>query len=91
MLKLVLVNGDGEPVLDAVDNVVRVEFDLEVGRPAGVPGGAALNVPFAVNFGPLPFVPGNRYVWELTVDGSSKPGWQASFSVQHTLPGAQAA
>jgi hypothetical protein len=59
-----LVNGpDGKPI-----QIVAV---LEVGRPAGHPQGEPLPAPLAVNFGPLPLKPSQRYHWVVSVDGAT--------------------
>jgi len=40
-----------------------------VGRPPGLPPGTALDVPLAVNFGPLELPPGAAFFWSVSVDG----------------------
>ena len=37
---------------------VKVEADFEVGRPPGLQAGTPLDVPIAINFGPLPLAQG---------------------------------
>ncbi|HEX7661865.1 MAG TPA: hypothetical protein VF444_20550 [Pseudonocardiaceae bacterium] len=62
-----LLDGDGHPVVLATaqgDQVVRVESDVEVGRPPGVAAGSHLPASFAVNIAPMPLPPG-RYMWQL--------------------------
>jgi hypothetical protein len=41
---------------------------FEVGRPPGIPEGTALNVPIAINAGPVPVPPG-RNTWRFEIDG----------------------
>ncbi|MDR5684204.1 MAG: hypothetical protein QN163_09275 [Armatimonadota bacterium] len=50
-------------------NEVRFRAEFEVGRPPGLPAGTALDVPLAVNFGPLELPPGAAYFWSISVDG----------------------
>ena len=45
--------------------------DFEVGRPVGAAPGSFIDVPVAMNFGPLPLEGGKRYVWELNIDGET--------------------
>lgn len=68
---LTLVDTDGHPVeLSATgpSNVVPVgtEFDLEVGRPAGLEHGSMIDAAMALNIGALPLPPG-RYQWRLDI------------------------
>jgi hypothetical protein len=69
-------DGDGEPVVFLND----VEF--EVGRPAGIKPGTPLEVPLAVNSGPLPLEPGSRYEWRLSINGEGDEDWRLAFSVR---------
>ena len=81
--ELFLVDADGQPVVvdtEAGRQAIEVRGDFEVGRPPGVPMGASLDVPIAVNLPPLPVAPGNRYEWRLTVDGEAREGWGVAFS-----------
>jgi hypothetical protein len=61
-----LVTEDGEPV-DLGQGPVQFQGNVEVGRPAGLKPGTALDVPFVLPFGYLAFEAGG-YVWELQVD-----------------------
>jgi hypothetical protein len=36
----------------------------------------------ALNLAPLPLVPGQRYVWQLTIDGQSHADWQVAFTIR---------
>jgi hypothetical protein len=64
-----LVTEDGDPYLDAAENPVRADGEIEVGRPAGIKDGSSLDAPLAVRFGPMIFPPGG-YRFELEVDGT---------------------
>ena len=70
------VEGDGEPIVFLND----VEF--EVGRPAGIKPGTPLELPLAVNSGPLPLEPGGRYEWRLSINGEGDEDWRLAFSVR---------
>ena len=43
-----------------------------------------IDVPLAVNFGPLPLRPGTRYVWELSIDGRLDEDWNRQFLVRES-------
>lgn len=70
-----LVNSDGETVTVTrpapAEGEQKIEFpgSLEVPRPAGIPHGSEIDATFVVNIGALPLVPGQRYRWELEIDG----------------------
>jgi hypothetical protein len=66
----VLLDEDSE-VVQVGDSAAELSFEshFEVGRPAGLPGGTHLDVPLAVNFGPISLPPGRGYGWSITVDG----------------------
>lgn len=73
-LEITLIDEDGhEPLLgqDPAGNPapVKIQTDLEVGRPPGVKPGSSLPVNQVLNLGPgLPLMP-KRYEWKLTVSG----------------------
>ncbi|MSO94773.1 MAG: hypothetical protein EXQ81_03140 [Thermoleophilia bacterium] len=69
-------DADGEPVVFLND----VEF--EVGRPAGIKPGTPLELPLAVNSGPLSLEPGSRYEWRLSINGDGDEDWRLAFSVR---------
>lgn len=80
---LELTDDDGQPVIvpgQFGDTTVRVEADVEVGRPPGTPEGVNLEANLAPNIPPLPLAPG-RYTWRLSLS----PGDQVaskSFAVR---------
>lgn len=79
---LSLVTADGHAV--EVDTpvgpqAVVLEGDFEVGRPHGVPSGMEIQLPIAVNFGPLPLLPSSQFEWRLEIDGTSNEQWRLSF------------
>ncbi len=71
-LALRLMDSDGTTVsLPGLAGEQRIEFpgNLEVPRPAGLPHGSEIDATFVVNVGALPLTPGQRYRWELEIDG----------------------
>jgi hypothetical protein len=83
--ELFLEDADGQPVLvDTPDGVQPVELrgDLSVMQPEGVIEGTPVDVPMAVNLGPLPLQPGMRYTWRMVVGGRDLPGGAISFSTR---------
>lgn len=83
--ELTLLDEDGRSVeIDGSPVVIRGEF--EVGRPAGLPPGTPLDVPVAVNIGPLPLQPGSGYVWRCSMDGQSRDEWHAAFRTRAPRP-----
>lgn len=84
-LSLTLVGEDGESVAQAGPDgaePIRIDTDLEVGRPPGLRPGTPLDVPLALNLPPLPLPAGGRFTWELTLDGESRADWRLSFSTR---------
>ncbi len=83
--ELFLEDADGKEVMfDTPEGPrpVEVRGDFQVGRPQGAIEGAPVSVNLAVNIGPLPFNPGQRYNWKLVVDGQSREDWALSFSTR---------
>ncbi|HXH09370.1 MAG TPA: hypothetical protein VNP04_06360 [Alphaproteobacteria bacterium] len=86
-LQLALLDEDSQPVMVPTpigDRPVELKVNFEVGRPPGLRVGTPLDVPLAINLGPLPLQPGHRYVWRCSVNGQSEPDWQVSFSTRPT-------
>ena len=64
--ELFLEDADGQLiVLDTPEGpqTVEVRCEFEAGEPIGIPEGAPVDLPIAINFGPLPLMPGARYTW----------------------------
>ena len=61
---------DGGPVLTG-DPPQEIGFQsrVEVGRPPGIPAGTPLEVPIAINFGPLDLPASSGFTWVIRVDG----------------------
>jgi hypothetical protein len=85
-LLLELVDADGQPVMvpspEGGEQSVQIGALFEAGRPAGLTPGTPLDGAFAINLGPLPLEPGQRYAWRLTVDGEMDEDWQVGFTVR---------
>ena len=84
--ELELVDEDGQPVTmpaaDGAAQPVQTAGSFEVGRPAGLRPGTPIDVPLAINIGPLALPPDQRFSWRLTIDGQSHEDWQANFSTR---------
>jgi len=84
--RLELVDSDGDAVvLDADVNdpqPVVIEGSFEVGRPPGIRPGTPIDVPLAINVGPLPLSSGGRYEWRLSIDEESQEDWRLAFSTR---------
>lgn len=61
---------------------IEVRGDFTASAPGGVPDGTPVDVPIAVNFGPIPLAPGARYTWRLVVDGEHLNGAAVSFTTR---------
>jgi hypothetical protein len=88
LMLLELIDLDGEPVLIETPvgrQALRIENQFEVGRPPGVKPGSPLEIPFALNLGPLPLQPGGSYVWRLSINGETHEHWRLPF-VTRELP-----
>lgn len=88
-LQMTLLDGDGRPVLlpgPEGDGPLVIEADLEVERPPDMLPGVSLDVPFAVNLGPLPLPPGYRFQWQLEIDGQTQEDWVLPFSTRAMDP-----
>jgi len=84
--RLELVDSDGYPVMTADgeggENPIMMGGEIEVGRPPGTPQGAAMGIPLALNFAPLPLAAASRYEWRFTIDGESREDWRLAFSTR---------
>jgi hypothetical protein len=83
--ELFLEDADGGSVMiETPDGSQAIEMrgDFMVGQPAGVPEGSPVDVPMAVNLGPLQLAPASRYTWRFTVDGDTLPGASVAFATR---------
>jgi hypothetical protein len=88
--RLQLFNQDGQPLeLDTPAGLqpVKLEGELEVGRPPGVIQGSPLDAVLAVNVPPLPLEPGQRYSWVLFINDDTQEDWRLSFTTRSLPPG----
>lgn len=84
-LELSLLGEDGQPVTmpgPAGPQPVRMDGQFEVGRPPGLKPGTPIDVALAMNVGPLPLPPGQRYSWELSIDGETAEEWHLAFQTR---------
>jgi hypothetical protein len=83
--ELWLEDADGQPVgVDTPEGpqMVEIRGDFEVGRPEGIPEGSPIDLPLAVNLGPIPLPPAGRYTWKLSIDGEQSAAWTVSFTTR---------
>ncbi len=83
--ELFLEDADGQLVqIDTPEGqqTIEVRGDFSATEPSGVPMGTPVDVPIAVNFGPIPLQPGARFTWRMVVDGETLPGGLVSFSTR---------
>ena len=79
-----LFDADGQAVVlqsgpGSSGTSIHLENEIEVGRPPGIKPGSAINVPFAVNIGPLTLNPDTMYLWVLKVKDRE---WRAVFTTR---------
>jgi len=73
--------GEGQPV------TLRIEGEIEVGRPPGVKPGTPLDAVLAVNIGPVPLPPDSRFAWQLSIGGETDENWRVGFTTRpHFAP-----
>jgi len=84
--QLDLLDADGAPVpVPGVPDGPRpllLRGDFEVGRPPGLPPGTPIDLPLAINLGPLQLPPACRYLWRFSVDGVTHQDWQVAFTTR---------
>jgi hypothetical protein len=61
---------------------IEVRGDFSATAPSGVPVGTPVDVPIAVNFGPIPLAPSSRFTWRMVIGGESLPGATVSFTTR---------
>lgn len=84
-LRLRLVGADGEPVTQAGPMgpvPIEVGAQLEVGRPPGLAQGTPIDAPMAINLPPFLLPPGQRFSWDLEIDGETNENWHLAFSTR---------
>ena len=82
-----LIDGDGKsvqlPAGEGNSTAVHMENEIEVGRPPGIKPGSSINVPFAVNIGPMPLPSNSTFQWLLRVEAKE---WRTSFATRPLQP-----
>jgi hypothetical protein len=89
--RLSLMDNDGQEVLgESPDGLRPIAIDggFEVGRPAGLKAGTPIDVPIALNIGPITLEPDQRYVWHLTIDDQTSEDWRVAFNTRPARPAA---
>jgi Family of unknown function (DUF6941) len=96
-LVLELVDADGQAVLVPTQfgvQPLRIEAMLTLDGvevdPAVRPG-TPLDAPFAINYAPVPLMPGQRYEWRLSVNDHHDEDWCLPFTVRAADSQAEAA
>src|SRR5262245_57451244 len=67
--QLALFDSDERPVVVPTpigDRPFELGGNFEVGRPPGLKPGSALDVPLAINIGPVPLKAESHYLWRLS-------------------------
>jgi hypothetical protein len=83
--ELILEDADGKLVQFETPEgtqTIEVRGDFSTTTPDDVPQGTPVDVPIAVNFGPIPLAPASRFTWRLVIDGDSLPGASVSFTTR---------
>jgi hypothetical protein len=83
--ELFLEDADGQPVRFETPEgtqIIEVRGDFAASAPSDVPEGTPVDVPIAVNFGPIPLGDGARYTWRMVIDGETLPGGVVSFTTR---------
>lgn len=85
---LQLLDADSQPVQlptveDQPSSTLRVESVVTASPPPGAPNGTPGTASFFVHLqGGLPLTAGQRYSWQVSLDGETDDAWRASFFVQ---------
>lgn len=87
-MRLELLDTDSNPV--TFDSPVGkqplvLENEFEVGRPAGIKPGTPIELSVAINLGPIPLAPGQRYEWRLHIGEETHEHWTLAFSTRQAL------
>ena len=83
--ELFLEDADGQQVRFETpegSQIIEVRGDFAASAPEDVPVGTPVDVPIAVNFGPIPLAAGGRFTWRMVIDGETLPGGLVSFTTR---------
>lgn len=87
--RLVLIDADGNEILvkdeQGIDNIIEVNGEFETGCPPGLIKGTPLDVVLAINIGPIPLNPGERYAWKLYINDETHNEWSLGFSTRNEM------
>ena len=86
--ELFLVDADGREVSVETPEgpqMIEIRGDFEVAQPEAVPAGSPIDLPLAINLGPIPLPPGGRYTWRLSIDGETDESWVLGFTTRPAL------
>jgi len=82
-----LLDADGKPVVLQTGpesaTAIRMEQEIEVGRPPGTKPGSSINAPFAMMISPMPLGPDRSFVWVLRAGDRE---WRAPFTTRPLQP-----
>jgi len=84
-LRFELIDFDGQPVhVETPDGEqpLVIEGQFDVTRTPGMPIGAPLTCPIAINLAHFPLPPGGRFVWRYEIDGIANEDWRLAFVTQ---------
>jgi hypothetical protein len=77
-----LLTADGQPVTPlGAEEALAIGGQFEVGRPPGLPKGTPIDLALAINSA-IALPPGQRYVWKLSIDGTTHEDWGLAFSIR---------
>jgi hypothetical protein len=81
--RLELLTADGEPVATSkAEKPIIISGQFDVGPPPGLSTGTPIDLALAINLGPIALPPGKRYVWKLTIDGTTHEDWGLAFNTR---------
>jgi hypothetical protein len=81
-LQITLIDGNGRQFPPAASGAppLVISSEFEVGRQPGLPPGIRINVPIAINLGPLQ-LPAGQFEWRAILDGKGRDDWRLPFTV----------
>lgn len=86
--ELFLEDADGQPVTFMSENgleSIEIRGELSAMRPEGLMEGTPVDIPMAINLGPLPIEPGNRFTWKFLLDGEAIEGGSIGFTTRPVI------
>ena len=83
--ELFLEDADGRPVTFMTESgleSIEIRGELSAMRPEGLMEGTPVDIPMAINLGPLPIDPGSRFTWKFLLDGEAVEGGSIGFTTR---------